>query len=118
MIKDWFKTLFRIVRNYDKNNAIVNTQLYSTARQIDAVEQIMRDRTEIHTDLAYRNRQSHTIIVCGQYKNNDFIEIFNLREADFGAVVDQLQEMNKYARIKTVDAPIQLKAYINRTMKS
>lgn len=116
MIRTWFKTLFRIVHNYDKNYALLNQQLYSTARQIEALETILKDRTDIHLEAPYFRGPPSTVIVCGRYKNQDFVEVFQTVPQDFITVVDMLKQMSRYAKLCTVDGPIELKAWLRKEL--
>lgn len=113
---DWINELRYIVANYSTNRAVVNRQLLATAQQINAVERIMRERTEVSVDAPVYRGQPATVVMVGRYKGNDFVEIYQILPEDFSSLVDHLRHASKYAKVNRVDAPFQLREYIKKDL--
>jgi hypothetical protein len=116
MIRNWLKTLFRIVRNYEHNNTVLQHEVNVALSRVAALEAILKERTDIHVEAPYFRGQAGTVIVCGYYKNQDYVEVFNTVPQDFTTVVDMLKQMSRYAKTRTVDAPIELQAWIKKEL--
>ena len=107
MIK-WFKQLRNIVANYDKDMLDLKRIANNAVIRAEQAEKVIRDRTDIHTDIHYR-AESYVIVV-GRYGKRDYIQGFNLRNEDFASLIPRLKEMERYGHIKKVDAHPNFKA--------
>ncbi len=117
MIK-WFEKLFYIVKHFDD---IVNSmeELSLDQRRVehnvnDAVQTI-KDRTTLHADVSHARKNGHLnqLIMIGRYRNRDYIQTFEVHPDDFDRMVRQCIEMQKYAHMGKIDAPIGMKEIIN-----
>ena len=107
MIK-WFKKLRRIVASYDEDIlSIKRTTNDAVARSQEAV-QVIKDRTDIHADIHYKSNSQ--VIVCGRYRNKDYVQVYNIRHDDLAGLIDKLRHMEKYGHMARVDAPPDIKA--------
>jgi len=111
---NWVKTLFRVVRNYEHNNTVLLREVNVALARAAALETILKERTDIHVEAPYFRGSQGTVIVCGQYRGQDFVDVFQTVPQDFTTVVDMLKQMSRYAKIRTVDAPVELRAWIKR----
>jgi len=99
----WFDRLRFIVATYADKIAQINSRL-------SAMERVFQDRTDIYVDVSVSRRDPHTIIVAGSYKNNDYVQTFSVSGDDFAYFINMLKEMQRYGKVKRVDAPIGMKA--------
>ena len=113
----WFKKLLQIVREYDEDKHNVedkiiscNNQIYQHEcvlgehrRTINEAQQLIKDRTEVHADIHHYRPNDSKIIVIGQYKGQDYIQIFPVGGDCFGSVVDRLRHESKYAKLGRFD---------------
>ena len=121
----WFKklnelriTLLYIAKNY---NTLVNRVDDLTKRQIrvesyvnEAVD-VIRERTGWHADVSAYDRVSpNQIIVIGNYRGRDYIEIFNIPADGFRGVVEHCKDVSRFAHRGTIDAMPEIKAVIDK----
>lgn len=106
MIK-WVKKLFYIVKNY-------SADVSSLRLQINNLEKILRDRTDISVDVSASRMDANHIIVVGRYKNIDYVQTFSLQNNDIGKLIDQLKEMERYGEIRKVDCPPPMRAVFKK----
>jgi hypothetical protein len=126
MIK-WFKTLFRIVRDYDKKISLIDDSLRIHLDAIEdaqddaelavnvanAAEQVIRERTEIHADIHYHAEAPHQVVVIGKYKGGDYVQAFGVYDdGDLKHFIEMLKGMERYGEIKRLDAPIQMRSFL------
>ena len=95
-VKQWIKKLRYIVANYDRDHSWFN------ARMNEATA-LIKERTDIHADVAFHAKGQSQIIMIGRYARNDYIQIFTVGEGDFNYLVTQMREMQRYGTIKKVD---------------
>lgn len=111
-IINWFKTLARIVRDYDDTCEGLEAgliQAEAAAQQAinraDAAERIIRERTELSTDLAVGRQGYSTIIVTGQYHNTDYVRVFKVHHECLKDLVPHLLKEARYAQPRFIDTP-------------
>lgn len=104
MIK-WMKKLKAIVSGYDAD-------LRNAHLRIAELEKLIRDRTNIAVDVGFRSA-SH-VIVIGRYRGADYIQSFEIREADMAGLIDRLREQARHGTVRRVDAPPAFKAVFER----
>lgn len=103
----WFKKLFRIVRNHD-------LEVKRLERKIDKLEKLLRDRTSLSVDISPMSRGVTHVVVCGRYKNRDYVEVFSITEKDLIDLIPTLKQLQKKASLNFVDAPMEFKAVLKR----
>ncbi len=115
-MRKWFKKLFYIVRHFDD---LVNSmdELSLDQRRVesnvDEAVKMIKDRATIHADVHSAHGQQSQIIMIGRYRNRDYIQVFEVRPDDFSGLLRQCIEMQKYAHMGKIDAPIGMKEIIN-----
>lgn len=103
---EWLKRLKRIVDRYDRDRATLNDRL-------SRVESRLRDQTTVAADVGYR--QSNYVILVGRYRNNDYVQTFELKPEDFNSVVNALVHLHRTeGSVRVLDAPPVLRAVFNR----
>lgn len=115
-----FKTRQLIV-NKDFTEKIVEATLLSKEAKYESEEavKIIRDRTRVSADIdAYSPKDyPNYVVLCGRYGNFDYVQTVTLSSKDFRFIVNQLKEMRKYADIKFVDVPPNLKHVVDSELK-
>lgn len=100
----WIRTLHGVVSNYARDQQ-------RTVRRIDDLENVLRERTDIHVDIGYSKRRvGANVIVVGRYRNCDYVQTYALSADDFAAVINQLKQMERYGTVRTFDAPLGVSA--------
>ena len=122
MIK-WFKQLLHIVKHFDdivdsmeelsRDQQRVEHHVNNIEHHVNDAVQTIKDRTTIHADIAASRRHQSQIIMIGNYRNRDYIQTFEVHPDDFSGMLRQCIEMQKYARMGKIDAPIGMKEIIN-----
>lgn len=107
MIK-WIKTLLRVVKEFDEVVDYLDKRLIEAEVVASNAEQVIRDRTNLHVDMAVHSSQPSTVIVAGLYNNRQYVRTFNIHHTDFSHLVNYLKEMQRYAKLSTVDVPPQM----------
>jgi hypothetical protein len=95
-IKSFIRNAIHIVQNYQADIGQISSR-------INLAEKLIRERTDIHTSIGIRT--GNFVIVCGKYKNNDYIQTFEVRPNDFEYLVDKLREQRRYGITRILDAP-------------
>lgn len=114
MIK-WFKELFRVVREFkDLQDKVDELQirLKNQRTLLNEAYDMIKDRTEVSVDVGVKGPSR--IILSGRYKNNDFVEVFDIPDKDFIYVVDMLKDMRKSHVVRVIDGPFECKDAVLR----
>lgn len=72
------------------------------AKDLNALEQLINERTDVHADISPHGAVSY-IIVAGRYRNGDYVRVFTVRHETLGAIVDRLHWEEKNARVGYFD---------------
>ena len=110
----WLKTLFAMVRHYkaeQKDLFALGSKVDDQDAKTQELVELIRSRTEINVDVGFRG-DPNTVIVLGRYRDGDFIQTYQLRTDSFGQLVDHLREMEEHGHVCRVDAPPQMKHFI------
>jgi hypothetical protein len=92
----WFKKLKSIVARHQDEVKYLH-------HRITELEKIIKERTDIAVDVNFSGRNH--VIVVGQYKNKGYIQTYALNTTDFHFMNKQLEEMEKYGNVRTMDVP-------------
>lgn len=117
---NWFRKLKEIVATHKKLMEIVGDYDAKHRRLFDrilAAEKVIKDRTNISTDIRYHGPDRNQIIVTGRYNNADYVQLYTIDDHSLGSLVGRLKEMERYGVLDKVDAPYQMKAVFEREMK-
>lgn len=106
----FIKTLLYIVRNYSKDLTRLN-------RRCEAVEGIIRERTDIAADVSLSKRGINSVIVLGRFRGCDYVQTFQLQPDDLESLIKQLQAMEKFGKVRLVDAPPQVAGVFKRELQ-
>lgn len=82
---------------------------------IRKAEQVIRERTDVHTDIHYK--APSTIIMIGKYRNKDYVKVFNMEEREWIPILEGLRNMQKYGIINRIDAPPHLDVVLKRELE-
>ena len=120
-LNEWRKTLLYIVKNYSQL-AIRMDELTSShirvENNVNEAVDVIRERTGWHADVrAYDRDYPNQIIVIGNYRGRDYIEIFNIPADGFRGVVEHCKDVSRFARRGTIDAMPEMKAVIDKETK-
>lgn len=135
---DWFKALFRLVRDYRALSRRYTTDLQGLYEQLTPVEaaaaqalsdaevalksaqaahKLIYDRTTVHMDISPTKHDPNVVILVGSYQGKDFVQVYSFRADEFSGLVNQMREAARHGAIGRVDAPPQLRAVIDRDFK-
>lgn len=124
----WFKTLFRIVRDYDKlaeqvkmntdQNRITKTRTEHAVNLADESRRLIKERTTVHADVHRRHNTPNQIITIGHYRGQDYVQCFSVVDRDFTELMYRLKDMEKYGVVEKVDAWPQFSAVIKDDLKN
>ncbi len=92
----WWGKLFRIIDNYDNYiNSLIkeNTSLY---KEINRLNGVIKQMTSVGADVHAARKHGCTIVMIGQFRDQDYVEIFNMQVRDFEHIVRQLGEMSRH----------------------
>lgn len=70
--------------------------------RVDDLENRIGEHTVVHADIHYRT--PHQVIVIGQYRNRDYVRVFNV-EAALDDLVEYLRKVEKNAKVGRFDMP-------------
>ena len=123
MLINWFKTLFRMVNNYDALRADRRTELNYLQRQIASLNtemaeavKLIKHRTSVNADIRYRGRDRNQVIIVGRYHNRDYIEVFTISDYALRETIERLREMQRYGVVDRVDAAPEFRSVIRREL--
>lgn len=135
---NWFKTLFRLVRDYRALARRYTTDLQGLYEQLTPVEatatqaladaatalktaqaahKLIYDRTTVHFDISPTRHDPNVVIVVGRYQDKDFVQVYSFSIDEFRGLVDNMREAARHGAIGRVDAPPTLRAVIDRDFK-
>lgn len=99
----WMRKLRAIVKAYDADKNAM-------AREISRIEGVIRERTTVSADISIHPDDSY-VVVCGRYRDVDYVRTFRLDNSDFKATVEHLQQVEReYGRARFVDMPPQMRS--------
>jgi len=101
------------LRAAEENLEALKTHSSLQAIYNQETRQFIKDKTEVNADIHMQSKPGSTIIVCGRYRNRDYVEVFTVPNDDFVGLIEQLKQMQKYARCRRIDAPFSMKAFID-----
>lgn len=120
-LNEWRKTLLYIVKNYNQLVIRMDELTSSHIRVVNNVNEavdVIRERTGWHADVKVYQRDSpNQIIVIGNYRGRDYIEIFNVPADDFPGVVAHCKDVSRFAHRGTIDAIPEMKMILEKETK-
>ena len=84
--------------------------------QLGVVENYVKKATKVHVDIPGSMKNFTTIIVVGTYRGKDHVQVFSLRPGSIDMLMDQLKDMQRYATIERIDAPLGIDATVKRSL--
>lgn len=115
----WVKKLLTVVREHEADietlTELINARANDLYRRVAQAEKVIRDRTTVDVDVGIRG--GCTVIVTGRYRDTDYVNVHAIRPEDFHALVEQLREMERFARARHIDAAPEFRATIRRGLK-
>jgi len=115
--------LLRLLRIETELNSVVKegTTLQSRVRRLESdladLTQIIKERTTLAVDVGFRG-DPNIIIAVGRFQGQDYVQTFSLEgDADMHEIISRLKQMEKYATVRRVDAPPQMRAAFMRDLR-
>lgn len=106
---NWIKRLFKIVKYYDRDKNFCILQANEALK-------LIRERTRIHADVHLRG-DPNNIIIVGQYRGQDYVEIFSIQHDHLSHLISDLRRMEKYGKVSRVDAPAEVSAVVKSKLE-
>jgi len=121
---EWWKSLCCIVKNYYDDKEDLYKRIDDSKKSSDyavriaeAAEKVIRERTTLNVDTYCHNRAGSQIIMIGRYNGADYIQTYRILDDDFGGMLRQLTEMERYAYVDKVDAVPMMRQVIRNELK-
>ncbi len=108
----WFRKLLRIVNQYDIDKDKIYSKIDHSLLVANNAEKVIRERTDINLGVSINSKEPSQIIIIGRYKGTDYIEAFSLLDENVSGMIDRLREMQRYAVVRRIDAPLEMKGVI------
>jgi hypothetical protein len=112
----WFRNLFYIVGYYRTDMQLIANAVDSCRERVDIVEGYVKKVTKVHADVDTTSEGYTKIVVIGQYRGKDHVQIFSLRPGSIDMLIDQLKDMQRYAEVGYIDAPEQISTTMKRSL--
>lgn len=102
------KRLWRVAKSYDDDLLAVErrmkTLLGNMYGHIERLEIKLNEQTVVHADVGWKS-DAHQIVVCGKYRNVDFVKIYDVHTDTFKELVEFLEHAEKHAAVGRFDMP-------------
>lgn len=112
----WFRNLFYIVGNYRTDLHMIAHHVDTCREQLAIVEGYVKKATKIHVDIPASAKEFTKIIVIGTYRGRDHVQVFGIRPGSMDGLIEQLREMQRYAVVERIDAPLEVHATVKRSI--
>ena len=123
----WFKNLNKlrikllyVAKHYDELVTRMDELRSSHMRvenHVNEAVRTIRDRTTWHADINRSGHDPHQIIMIGNYRGKDYIEVFSVPADDFRRMVNHCQEVNRFAHRGVIDAAPDMKYILDKETK-
>lgn len=113
-MKKWLRKKMRSFLGYDDEIKQAYKIAYSANARADEAERVIRERTDIHVDISPSGRDPHVVVMIGKYHGRDFVQTYSIRESEFKNMLDRLLEMKRYGEVRRIDAPPNMRSYLDR----
>ena len=100
---EFFKKLFRIVKNYDSHQMFVEAEITHLNSEMKRATDFIRERTEIHADIHMKSPAQ--VVMIGRYHGKDFVNIYDVGQGEFESLLEHLKQIDRYARPSRFDSP-------------
>ena len=124
MIK-WWKRLRRIVKGYDGDIEQLcgtidkqHSELVRCKDDMRRLEAHIKTMTTIDADIAHGSNYPSTIFVSGRWRNNDYVQLFQIRDEDFNYIINILRDMRRHGTARHMDMPIEFRGTLLRDLDS
>ena len=112
----WFRNLFYIVGNYRNDWVMLANGVDECRNAVMTAERYIRKATKVHVDIPASSKSFTKVIVIGQYRGKDHVQLFSLRPGSIDMLIDQLKEMQRYCEFERIDAPLDISAVVKRQL--
>lgn len=110
------RNLYYIAHNYRQDLNLIVNGVDSCRAQLGIVESYVKRATKVHVDIPGDMQNYTRVVVIGRYRGKDHVQIFSLRPGSIDGLIEQLREMQRYAEIGRVDAPLEIDATVKRSL--
>lgn len=100
-LKAFFERLRRLWQlsvDYDMNRDRDHYKLHS---RVNGLEDLVREHTVVHADVHFMG--ACQIIVIGQYRERDYVRLFNVDVSSFHELVEMLRRIERNAQVGRFD---------------
>ena len=111
-----WKKLQHIAKQYDLDQQRNLSNSLAAMVKVDKAVTLIQERTEVHADVAASQRACSTIILCGRYKNHDYVRVVSVQANDFRELVDIVKRMEQFGKARFIDTPYGFEAAIKRDL--
>lgn len=121
-IRNWLSLPARI-RGLERNVTALNFNVFDLRRELELADARIKRQgdtidhlTTVGIDVSGYRRQLHTIVLVGQFKGRDYVEVVNVSTADFAEFVGLAKDLKRRSdRFYMDEAPgMHLKAVVER----
>jgi len=121
----WFRKLSEVVADYDRRMKAIREWEIAQEQEICHLRatvkhgvQFIKDATSIHADVHSRPGSASQIIVCGRYRKGDYVHVYEICEEDMGHLVGMLREMERFGKVRTIDAAPGIRGMFDRDFET
>lgn len=120
-LKRWFtrhRDLMRQIRILEADRDALQARFSLIEKSHERLERdnqrfnfYLRENTEAHVDVGVRDPS--TVIMIGKYRNRGYIHVYRTPDDEFTHLLEHLNQLEREARIKTLDAPHNMRRFFD-----
>ena len=103
---NWIKNKLGIIKLEFENNKLKQALMMHENFVRNKMAEL-KEYTRVDADIGFRG--NNTVILTGVYGNKAYVHFYDLGNAEFISLVDQLKEMRQHALIRNLDCPYEFK---------
>lgn len=107
--------LVKFMNKQDQINTEQYWKIQNTFEIAKESREFVRKRTEAHVDVGYKGPS--TIVLTGNFRGRDFVEIYQIDQPDFEYLRRTLSEMNRRHQVRRIDGPIEFCRHMKRELE-
>ena len=112
----WVRNLFYVVRMYREDLTMIANAVDDCRKQVITVERYVKRVTKVHVDVATSSKDFTRVIVIGSYRGKDHVQVFHTRPGSIDMLIEQLQDMQRYATVERIDTTFEIDATMKRSL--
>ena len=111
-MKKWIKNKIGITKLAEENKSL-KKELSILEAYVCRKMHELKQYTRVDADVGIRG--NNTIILTGVYRRRAYVKFYDMGDANFIDLVEQLKEMRKHSLIRHIDAPPNFKGVFDLT---